>query len=176
MAKLPAMVDGAVAGKHDYLVFSFSSHGTQVPDAGGDEPDNADEAFCPYDLQQNGDHWHPDHIITDDELNTLFAAISEQVTLEVFPDTCHSGTGLRAIDLLLDRKPRYLPHPRPWKRFCSCSPSDQGDLPICACARNRRDTSSGRAARLKRPARMRSPAFSAGKCGPHGVTCQGKHC
>ena len=26
-------------------------------------------------------------------------------------DTCHSGTGLRAIDMLLDRKPRYLPPP-----------------------------------------------------------------
>jgi hypothetical protein len=29
----------------------------------------------------------------------------------VFFDTCHSGTGLKAIDLLLDRKPRYMPPP-----------------------------------------------------------------
>jgi len=111
MEKLQTMVDGAVAGKYDYLVFSFSSHGTQVPDTGGDETDNADEAFCPYDLAQDGDRWHADHIITDDELNTLFASLPAHVTLEVYLDTCHSGTGLRAIDLLLDRKPRYMPPP-----------------------------------------------------------------
>ncbi|WP_449258505.1 caspase family protein [Chlorobium limicola] len=111
MARLQAMVDGAVAGKYDYLVFSFSSHGTQVPDTGGDEPDMADEAFCPYDLAQDGGKWHPDHIITDDELNALFSSVPEHVTLEVFLDTCHSGTGIRAIDLLIDRKPRYLPPP-----------------------------------------------------------------
>jgi len=29
----------------------------------------------------------------------------------VFLDTCHSGTELRAADLLLDRRPRYLPPP-----------------------------------------------------------------
>ena len=109
--KLQAMVDGAIAGKYDCLVFSFSSHGTQVPDTGGDETDNADEAFCPYDLAQDGDIWHADHIITDDELNSLFAALPAHVTLEVYLDTCHSGTGLRAVDLLLDRKPRYMPPP-----------------------------------------------------------------
>jgi hypothetical protein len=26
-------------------------------------------------------------------------------------DTCHSGTGLKSIDMLLDRKPRYMPPP-----------------------------------------------------------------
>jgi hypothetical protein len=111
IAKLRTMVDGAVSGKYDYLVFSFSSHGTQVPDADGDEPDMADEAFCPYDLAWDGNRWHPDHIITDDELKTLFSSIPEHVTLEVFLDTCHSGTGIRAIDLLIERKPRYLPPP-----------------------------------------------------------------
>lgn len=111
MEKLQTMVEDAVAGKYNYLVFSFSSHGTQVPDTGGDEPDSADEAFCPYDLAEDNGRWHADHIITDDELNRLFAGLPEHVTLEVCLDTCHSGTGLRAIDLLLERKPRYLPPP-----------------------------------------------------------------
>jgi hypothetical protein len=31
--------------------------------------------------------------------------------LEVFLDTCHSGTGLKGIDLLLDRKVRWIPPP-----------------------------------------------------------------
>ncbi|NTV92362.1 MAG: caspase family protein [Chlorobiaceae bacterium] len=111
MNELRKMVDGAIAGKYDTLVFSLSSHGTQVPDANGDEPDRSDEAFCPYDLAQQGDQWHPDHVITDDELNSLFLTLPEHVTLEVYLDTCHSGTGLKAIDFLFQRKPRYLPPP-----------------------------------------------------------------
>ena len=55
--------------------------------------------------------WDPDHLIVDDELHDLFAQLPQEVLLEVYLDTCHSGTGLKAIDLLLDRKPRYLPPP-----------------------------------------------------------------
>jgi len=111
MNNLKAMVDEAKAGKHNYLVFSFSSHGTQVPDLSGDEDDAADEAFCPHDLDQAGDAWDPNFIITDDELHDLFATLPENVLLEVYLDTCHSGTGVRAIDFLLTRKPRYMPPP-----------------------------------------------------------------
>ncbi|MBN1323386.1 MAG: caspase family protein [Methanotrichaceae archaeon] len=111
MANLNEMVDGAKAGKYNYLVFSLSSHGTQVPDLSGDEPDKADEAFCPTDLAQKGDIWDPAHIIVDDELHDLFVQIPANVLLECYLDTCHSGTGLKAIDLLLNRRPRYLPPP-----------------------------------------------------------------
>lgn len=111
MANLKKMVQGAIKGQYQYLVFSFSSHGTQVPDLDGDEPDQADEAFCPYDLAQKGYDWDPKHIIRDDELHDLFLQIPANVLLEVYLDTCHSGTGLKAIDLLLTRSPRYLPPP-----------------------------------------------------------------
>jgi hypothetical protein len=111
MAKLKEMVDGAKAGKYTYLIFSLSSHGTQVPDTTGDEPDKLDEAFCPYDLAQKGDQWDPKFVITDDELRNLFSQLPSNVLLEVYLDTCHSGTGIRTIDLLLDRKPRFLPPP-----------------------------------------------------------------
>ena len=111
MSSLKAMVDGAKKGQYTYLVFSMSSHGTQVPDVSGDEPDRADEAFCPHDLAQVGGQWHKDHIISDDELHDLFAQLPKNVLLEVYLDTCHSGTGLKAIDMLLDRKPRFLPPP-----------------------------------------------------------------
>ena len=50
-------------------------------------------------------------IILDDELRDLFVQLPQNVLLEVYLDTCHSGTGLRAIDMLLDRRPRYLPPP-----------------------------------------------------------------
>jgi metacaspase-1 len=111
MAALRKMVAGAKSGKHRHLVFSLSSHGTQVPDRDGDESDRADEAFCPHDLAQKGSQWDPDHLIVDDELHDLFAQLPQEVLLEVYLDTCHSGTGLKAIDHLLDRKPRYLPPP-----------------------------------------------------------------
>lgn len=111
ISNLTAMVDGAKAGKYSSLVFSLSSHGTQVPDLSGDEPDRADEAFCPYDLAQSGEQWDKNHIIVDDELRDLFMQLPENVLLEVYLDTCHSGTGLKAIDMLLDRRPRYLPPP-----------------------------------------------------------------
>ena len=111
MGELQTMVDEAGAGKHNYLVFSLSSHGTQVPDLSGDEEDAADEAFCPHDLAQAGEVWDPEFIITDDELHDLFVTLPEDVLLEVYLDTCHSGTGLKAIDILLTRRPRYMPPP-----------------------------------------------------------------
>lgn len=108
---LTEMVEGAKDGNYSSLVFSLSSHGTQVPDVSGDEPDKADEAFCPHDLAEADGVWDPEHIIVDDELHDLFIQLPETVLLECYFDTCHSGTGLKAIDLLLDRKPRYLPPP-----------------------------------------------------------------
>jgi hypothetical protein len=111
MQNLREMVDGAKQGKYSYLFFSLSSHGTQVPDIHGDEPDQADEAFCPYDLAAAGNIWDPKHIILDDELHDLFIQLPANVLLEVYLDTCHSGTGLKALDILLDRKPRYMPPP-----------------------------------------------------------------
>ena len=112
MNNLESMVSDAIAGNYNYLVFSLSSHGTQVPDTSSpDEPDFADEAFCPHDLAQKDDQWDPEYIIIDDELHDLFIPLPGNVILEVFLDTCHSGTGLKAIDMLLNRKPRYLPPP-----------------------------------------------------------------
>ncbi len=91
---------------------SLSSHGTQVPDLDGDEPDKADEAFCPHDLAATlHGEWDRDHIIVDDELHDLFATLPPNVLLEVYFDTCHSGTGLRALALAPGRKPRWLPPP-----------------------------------------------------------------
>lgn len=108
---LTTMVRDAQSGKLAYLVFSFSSHGTQTPDVSNDESDKYDEAFCPYDLATKGDRWDPDHIILDDELHDLFVQLPQNVVLEVYLDTCHSGTGLRAVDFLLERQPRFMPMP-----------------------------------------------------------------
>ena len=112
MNALTNMVKEAKDGKCNYLFFHLSTHGSQVPDTNQDEPDHADEAFVPHDLEQQGDKWHPDYIITDDEFRDLFAQLpTENVILEAFLDTCHSGTGLKAMDILSDRKIRWIPPP-----------------------------------------------------------------
>ncbi len=111
MKNLNEMIEGAKQGKYSSLIFSMSSHGTQMPDISGDETDKVDEAFCPYDLDVKGNMWDPNKIIVDDELHDLFIQLPEDVTLEVYLDTCHSGTGLKAMELLPDRQPRFMPPP-----------------------------------------------------------------
>ncbi|WP_458109095.1 caspase family protein [Arthrobacter sp. R3-55] len=113
MAALNALVDAAVAGTATHIVFTFSSHGTQVPDTSGDESDRLDEAFACYDINNSGEDWDVDTVITDDELATLFARLPEGVLMDVVLDTCHSGTGLKSLDLLPGRRPRFLPAPTP---------------------------------------------------------------
>jgi hypothetical protein len=118
MRALTAMVDKAKPG--DHLVFSFSSHGTQVPNQPGDtdEPDGLDEVFACYDIKRAGDQWDRSTVIADDELHDLFQRVPEGALLEVLLDTCHSGTGLKDLEELqlamtLGRKPRFLPPPTP---------------------------------------------------------------
>ena len=72
MAALKSMVADAKAGVFSYLVFGLSSHGTQMNDTSGDEPDGMDEAFVPHDIAEKKGHWDPAHIIGDDELHDLF--------------------------------------------------------------------------------------------------------
>ncbi|MDH3260484.1 MAG: caspase family protein [Acidimicrobiia bacterium] len=71
----------------DVLVFTNSSHGSQVPDTSGDE-ETYDEVLCPYDAS--------DRVITDDELRERFADPGRGVKLTVISDSCHSGTVTRA--------------------------------------------------------------------------------
>lgn len=111
--RLGAAMDRAVAGELKHLVFTFSSHGTQVPDTSGDEADQADEAFATYDLDQAGDQWDPATLILDDELHDVLARAGSGVLVEVVLDTCHSGDGLKALDFLPGRRPRFLPPPTP---------------------------------------------------------------
>ncbi|MEQ4565958.1 caspase family protein [Paenarthrobacter sp. CAP02] len=113
MAELNKLVDTAVAGKAKHLVFTFSSHGTQIPDTNGDEDDSLDEAFACHDINSSGDAWDPDTVISDDELSAVFARLPEGVLMDVVLDTCHSGTGLKSLDLLPGRRPRFLPAPTP---------------------------------------------------------------
>lgn len=115
LARLAWLVKNAKSG--DFLVFHYSGHGSQIRDRDGDElEDGMDELICPHDFDWNGTY------ITDDDLNALFTQLPKGVLLEVFLDSCHSGTGLRDVEFGRPAnlgpattpppsRPRYMPPP-----------------------------------------------------------------
>lgn len=80
---LKALISQAVDG--DGVVFTFSGHGSWMPDRNRDEPDARDEMMCPYDVMK-------EQYLLDDELHDLFAAKAAGVRLYVIADSCHSGS------------------------------------------------------------------------------------
>lgn len=83
------------------MAFHLSSHGTQVPDTSGDEPDRRDEAFVLHDTKSDFSN-----LLTDDMLFDILSGTKGRV--ELFLDTCHSGTGQRFVGL--NYKAKYLPN------------------------------------------------------------------
>ncbi len=101
--RLNWLVKGAKSG--DYLIFHYSGHGSQIRDREGDElSDSLDELICPWDMDWGGTY------ITDDDLNRIFTTLPAGVLLEVYLDSCNSGTGLRVLDL---GRPSELGPPHP---------------------------------------------------------------
>lgn len=76
------------AADGDSLVFTFSGHGSWLPDADRDEPDARDEMMCPHDVMQ-------DEFLLDDDLNGIFQAKPAGARLFVIGDCCHSGSVVR---------------------------------------------------------------------------------
>ena len=70
----------------DIFLFTYSGHGSFVPDENGDEPDNADETWCLY-----------DGMLVDDEVNLLWQAFAPGVRIFVLLDCCHSGTAIKDL-------------------------------------------------------------------------------
>jgi hypothetical protein len=98
---LSALITGLGAG--DLGVFTYSGHGTWVPDTNGDESDGRDEALCPVDLT-------PQSLIIDDELNMMFSQLAAGARLLFVSDSCHSGTVARFAGLPRQKRPvRFLP-------------------------------------------------------------------
>jgi hypothetical protein len=83
---LKSLFGGASPG--DTLVFTFSGHGSWLPDADSDEPDGRDEMMCPYDVMD-------DQYLLDDDLYELFLTKPEGARLYVIADCCHSGSVVR---------------------------------------------------------------------------------
>ncbi len=86
LAAIRGLVSQAAAD--ETVVFTFSGHGSFVPDTDGDEPDGTDECICPWDVAKSGP-------ITDDELHSIYESKAAGVKLIVISDSCHSGTVAR---------------------------------------------------------------------------------
>ena len=85
-AALEELVSKAKDG--DSLVFTFSGHGSWLPDDDRDEPDARDEMMCPHDVMK-------DQFLLDDDLYQLFSLKAAGARLYVLADCCHSGSVVR---------------------------------------------------------------------------------
>lgn len=103
VAALKALV--AKARYRDRIVFTYSGHGTWVPDTNGDEADSRDESLVCKDFRQGG-------LLIDDELHQIFGEAKYGVRRLIISDSCFSGTVSRFVDLnQLEAKAqrRFLP-------------------------------------------------------------------
>jgi metacaspase-1 len=73
------------AKPRDLVVFTYSGHGSWQPDEDGDEEDQRDEGWCPYDIDTKG-------LLLDDDLYTIFTKTDKEVRLVMISDSCHSGS------------------------------------------------------------------------------------
>lgn len=81
-----------VATTGDTVVVYFSGHGVQADDASGDEKDKLDELLCVTD----SDTSDVNTFLSDDDLNRWLTAVAATTRLVIL-DSCHSGTGAKAL-------------------------------------------------------------------------------
>ena len=78
------VAERAVAG--DLVAVTYSGHGTQVPDADGDEPDGYDEAIVLH-----------GQVYTDDAIHGDLSVFGPDIRVVLVSDSCHSGTLTRGL-------------------------------------------------------------------------------
>ena len=103
VAALTALVQGAKEG--DDLVFTYSGHGSWLPDENGDEADGRDEMLCPHDIDSQ-------QYLMDDDLDHIFKAKHPKARLLFISDSCHSGSVTRMAPAIGDApkiRARLLP-------------------------------------------------------------------
>ena len=70
----------------DHIVYTQSSHGTQVKDYDGDEDDGQDEALVMY-----------DDIVDDDQFRKIWSLAKPGVKITTIVDACHSEDSMRSL-------------------------------------------------------------------------------
>lgn len=140
---LGALIGEARPG--DSLVFTFSGHGSWLPDESGDEADARDEMLCPHDVSRG-------QYLLDDDLAELFGRKPAGARLYFISDSCHSGTVAKFMPSVL---PRSLRGKVPVPRF----------LPPAAFLKGRSALAAAeRVAGMARSAKQKYPALLAAGC------------
>ena len=113
----------ARAKQGDLVVFHYSGHGSQMKDAGGEEPDQYDETIVPQDSRK------PNVFdIPDDTINGLLQLLSEKTDNITFLfDSCHSGTVARATGKVRTVEKDERPPPPPDSIALGARGVDEGD-------------------------------------------------
>lgn len=88
----------------DHFLFTYSGHGSWVPDRDGDEADGRDEVLVLADYLDGG-------ILTDDELHTIIDGRRRGVKVTIVSDSCHSGSVQRAFSEVIVRSAKTLAGP-----------------------------------------------------------------
>lgn len=78
-------------GPGDRLVFHYSGHGSYTASESSDK--TIDELICLYDMDWD----NPDSFIRDTDLGKLTRTVNTGARLTVILDSCHSGSGTRAV-------------------------------------------------------------------------------
>ena len=96
----------------DQAYIYLSTHGLQLADTNGDEPDGRDEAIAlsDFSIGNRGDEVEVSGVLLDDRLAELLAALPNQRTL-VIADTCHSGSISKSLDDVLSRVGKFIQMP-----------------------------------------------------------------
>lgn len=85
----------------DAVLAYLGGHGMAIPDDNGDELDGTDESFVPWDYISDDARLGAETNLRDDRLGTLLAglrgAVGSSGSVTMILDSCHSGTGTRAI-------------------------------------------------------------------------------
>lgn len=97
-----------VAVPDDHCLYFQSSHGSQQPDANGDEIDHLDEVLCFHGITTD---WEGS-AETDDEFGEILACAPAGALMTVALDLCHAATATRDIELGANRRvARYYARP-----------------------------------------------------------------
>ncbi len=93
---LKELVDEAKSGKVNKIWLSYSGHGSNTIDKGGDEDDGKDEMWCPVDYEvrvfMGKRRTTEERFILDDEIYTLLQQLPASCTCFIMSDSCHSGS------------------------------------------------------------------------------------
>ncbi|KAI8976717.1 peptidase C14, caspase domain-containing protein [Trametes punicea] len=77
----------------DHFVFSFSGHGSQVPNEDGTEEDGFDETLIPVDATWDAEKGLFENYIKDDDVRSILVdGLPSGAHLVMIFDCCHSGT------------------------------------------------------------------------------------